>query len=39
MLVEVKGPGDRLSDKQLAWIDLLVRNGVEVEVCYVAAEK
>ena len=39
MLVEVKGPGDRLSDKQLAWIDLLSRNRIAVEVCYVESEE
>ena len=34
-LVEVKGPNDRLSDSQVAWIDVLVRAGAEVEVCRV----
>ena len=34
-LVEVKGPNDRLSDSQVAWIDVLVRAGAEVEVCWV----
>ena len=33
--VEVKGPNDRLSDSQVAWIDVLVRAGAEVEVCRV----
>jgi Fanconi-associated nuclease 1 len=33
--VEVKGPGDALRDGQLAWIDVLVRAGAEVDVAYV----
>lgn len=37
-LIEVKGPGDRLSDAQIAWIGLLLREGVSVEVCRVKAE-
>ena len=35
MLVEVKGPGDRLSSKQEAWIGHMVRAGIDVEVCHV----
>ena len=34
-LVEVKGPNDKLSDGQHAWIDVLVRAGADVEVAYV----
>ena len=34
-LVEVKGPGDKLSDSQLVWIDVLLRAGADVEVTYV----
>jgi Fanconi-associated nuclease 1 len=34
-LVEVKSPGDRLSDAQVAWIGLLLEHGVPVEVCRV----
>ncbi|SPO26486.1 uncharacterized protein UTRI_04075 [Ustilago trichophora] len=30
--VEVKGPGDRLSETQKVWIDVLLRAGVEVQV-------
>ncbi|MBW0528897.1 hypothetical protein O181_068612 [Austropuccinia psidii MF-1] len=34
--VEVKGPGDKLSEKQKAWINLLaIDAGIEVEVCSV----
>ena len=33
--VEVKGPRDRLSDKQRAWIQLLVDGGMDTDVCYV----
>ena len=34
-LVEVKGPGDRLSDRQRVWIDVLLRHGADVAVCHV----
>ncbi|XP_055273944.1 fanconi-associated nuclease 1 isoform X1 [Moschus berezovskii] len=36
-LVEVKGPHDRLSQKQMIWLDELHRLGADVEVCHVAA--
>lgn len=32
---EVKGPGDRLSDKQTIWMDLLNSCGAHVELCHV----
>ncbi|KAJ1824002.1 hypothetical protein GGH91_000050 [Coemansia sp. RSA 2671] len=35
MFVEVKGPKDKLSDSQRDWIDILVSNGISVEVCLV----
>lgn len=35
MCVEVKGPRDRLSDKQRAWIQILTDAGLPVDVCYV----
>jgi hypothetical protein len=31
----VKGPNDRLSDKQLSWFDLLLSAGLDVELCHV----
>jgi len=36
-LVEVKGPGDRLSTKQILWIRFLNSVGVHAEVCHVLA--
>lgn len=36
-LVEVKGPSDRLSHKQMIWLDELQKLGADVEVCHVAA--
>ncbi|XP_072291414.1 fanconi-associated nuclease 1 [Eucyclogobius newberryi] len=36
-LVEVKGPNDRLSQKQQIWLDELQKLGADVEVCHVAA--
>ncbi|CAE1251005.1 FAN1 [Acanthosepion pharaonis] len=32
---EVKGPGDRLSTKQMLWIDHLLQIGVDAEVCHI----
>ncbi len=34
-LIEVKGPGDRLQDNQIRWLDYAVRHGLPVSVCYV----
>ena len=34
-MVEVKGPGDRLSTKQILWLDYLRSLGVDAEVCHV----
>ncbi|NWU13375.1 FAN1 nuclease, partial [Cephalopterus ornatus] len=36
-LVEVKGPNDRLSPKQMLWLSELQRLGAAVEVCHVQA--
>ncbi|XP_057612559.1 fanconi-associated nuclease 1 isoform X2 [Chionomys nivalis] len=36
-LVEVKGPSDRLSCKQMIWLDELQKLGAAVEVCHVVA--
>ncbi|XP_038273789.1 fanconi-associated nuclease 1 isoform X3 [Dermochelys coriacea] len=36
-LVEVKGPNDRLSYKQMIWLGELKKLGAAVEVCHVAA--
>lgn len=37
--VEVKGPGDSLSDTQKIWIDVLLSAGVPVEVCRVKTKE
>lgn len=37
-ICEVKGPNDRLSHKQILWIDYLVSIGVDAEVCYVKGQ-
>lgn len=31
----MKGPGDRLSHKQMMWLDYLLKLGVDAEVCHV----
>ena len=36
--VEVKGPGDSLSETQKVWIDVLLSAGIQVEVCKVKAK-
>ena len=34
-MIEVKGPGDRLQDNQLRWIDFCAAHGLPVDVCHV----
>ncbi|VFR41733.1 Hypothetical protein, restriction endonuclease-like VRR-NUC domain [plant metagenome] len=34
-LIEVKGPGDRLQDNQIRWLDYAQRHGLPVRVCHV----
>lgn len=34
-MIEVKGPGDRLQDNQLRWLDFCAEHGMPVAVCYV----
>jgi tetratricopeptide (TPR) repeat protein len=34
-MIEVKGPGDRLQDNQLRWLDYCGRHDIPVAVCYV----
>jgi hypothetical protein len=34
-LIEVKGPGDRLQDNQLRWLEFCARHEIPVDVCYV----
>jgi len=34
-MIEVKGPGDRLQDNQLRWIEFCARHGMPLQVCYV----
>ncbi|EJM97629.1 VRR-NUC domain-containing protein [Herbaspirillum sp. YR522] len=33
-MIEVKGPGDRLQDNQLRWLDYCARHAMPVAVCY-----
>ena len=37
-LIEVKGPGDRLQDNQVRWLEYCVANEIPVAVCYVSWE-
>lgn len=37
--VEVKGPGDKLSTKQILWLSYMNSIGLPVEVCHVNAKK
>ncbi|HJV84930.1 MAG TPA: VRR-NUC domain-containing protein [Noviherbaspirillum sp.] len=34
-MIEVKGPGDRLQDNQVRWMDFCIEHGMPVSVCYV----
>jgi len=38
-MIEVKGPGDRLQDNQLRWIDYCATHGMPVTVCYLQWER
>ncbi len=38
-MIEVKGPGDRLQDNQLRWIDYCATHGMPVTVCYLQWEQ
>jgi len=34
-MIEVKGPGDRLQDHQVRWLEFFAREGMPASVCYV----
>lgn len=34
-MIEVKGPGDRLQDHQIRWLEFFVGEGISASVCYV----
>ncbi|WBU41341.1 MULTISPECIES: VRR-NUC domain-containing protein [Marinobacter] len=34
-MIEVKGPGDRLQDHQVRWLEFFAREGIPASVCYV----
>ncbi|KAJ2163043.1 hypothetical protein GGF46_000229 [Coemansia sp. RSA 552] len=38
LFAEVKGPNDKLSETQHDWLDILLNNGIAVEVCYVSED-
>jgi hypothetical protein len=38
-MIEVKGPGDRLQDNQLRWIEYCAAHGMPVTVCYLQWEQ
>ena len=38
-MIEVKGPGDRLQDNQLRWIEYCTLHGMPVSVCYLQWEQ
>ncbi|KAJ2760775.1 hypothetical protein IWQ57_006219, partial [Coemansia nantahalensis] len=35
LFAEVKGPGDKLSETQQDWLDILIASGIDAEVCLV----
>lgn len=37
-LIEVKGPGDKLSTKQRLWLDFFTKHGMDAFVCHVTGE-
>lgn len=36
--IEIKGPGDKLQDNQIAWLEVFADLGIDAEVCYVRYE-
>lgn len=34
-MIEVKGPGDRLQDHQIRWLEFFAGEGIPASVCYV----
>jgi hypothetical protein len=38
-MIEVKGPGDRLQDNQLRWIEYCGAHGMPITVCYLQWEQ
>ena len=38
-LSEVKSPNDRLSDKQVAWLETFMEAGIDCEVCLVREKR
>jgi hypothetical protein len=38
-MIEVKGPGDRLQDNQLRWIEYCATHEMPVAVCYLQWEQ
>lgn len=38
MFVEVKGPNDKLSERQTSWLHKLMDFGANVEVCHVVGQ-
>lgn len=38
MFVEVKGPNDKLSERQTSWLHKLMEFGANVEVCHVVGQ-
>merc|ERR1712110_87698 len=37
-MIEVKGPGDKLSTKQILWIEFLNSVGIQTQVCHVLSQ-
>ena len=37
-MIEVKGPGDRLQDHQVRWLQFFASNGIAASVCYLRWE-
>ena len=37
-MIEVKGPGDKLSTKQILWIEFLNSVGIPTQVCHVLSQ-
>ena len=38
-MIEVKGPGDRLQDHQIRWLEFFAVEGIPASVCFVRWQK
>ncbi|MGB2330641.1 MAG: VRR-NUC domain-containing protein [Pseudomonadales bacterium] len=38
-MIEIKGPGDRLQNHQIAWLEFLIAQGITASTLFITAEE